>query len=337
MVNGAQQTKAARWRSLGSAALLAALTLPACDPGFEDPTEVIDLRPLAVVATPPEQVLDIDPMRLPSPSELLAMLQPVQICGLTGDPLPRDVRWSFSACVEGVDVRCDESLPRLELGAGTAPDPELALPRPDMCVRLEPTLGLLALLQAAIQADPLAGFSGIDLLIEWTLAADGEAPQYAGKRVRFAARVPAERTANHNPTLTGLVAQVNGGDERPLALGRCVDQAAPLTVRAGDRVQLRPVEPDGLRETYVVPTFEGEVRQFTETIEYSWYTTGGTFSSLGSGGKRDVFGNLPGLDNTFRAREAKRVTEPLDGAVWLVQRDERLGEAWYESCIRVEP
>ena len=249
---------------------LPALALVACDPGFEDPTEVIDLRPLAMVAEPPEQVLDLDPQRLPSPDQLLAMLRPVQICGLTGDPLPRDVRWTFTACVEGSDVRCNDDLPKLMLGSGAAPDPEQSLPRPQLCARLEPGLPLLVVLQAAIQDDPLAGFSGIDLLVEWKLEADGEPTQYAGKRVRFAARVPASRTANHNPTLTGFTARVAGSDgaaEQPLTLGRCVDQAAPLTVRAGDRVAITPVEPQGLRETYVVPTFEGEVRQFTETID----------------------------------------------------------------------
>jgi hypothetical protein len=309
----------------------------ACDPGFQNPTEVLDLRPLAMVAEPPEQVLDIDPMRLPSPQDLLALLRPVDICGLTGDPLQREVRWSFTVCVEDVDVRCDETRPKLLLAAGTTPDPEQTVPRPSMCARLEPTLPLLLVLQSAIEADPLAGFSGIDLLVEWKLEADGEPELYAGKRIRFAARVPATRTANRNPSLTGLTARVGDGDEVPLQQGRCVDQTAPLTVRAGERVAITPVEPAGVRGTYVVPTFEGEIRQFTETIEYSWYTSSGTFSSQGSGGKRDVFGNLPGVDNTFRAPEPKRVTEPVDAAVWIVQRDERLGEAFYESCIRVTP
>ncbi len=313
-----------------------ALALVACDPGFENPTEVIDLRPLAMVVEPPEQVLDLDPQNLPTPEQLLAMLQPSTVCGLVGDPLEREVSWKMTLCVEDRDVRCDESRPRVLLGSGVMPDPERALPRPQMCARVEPNLPLLLVLQSAIEADPLAGFSGIDLLVSWELEAEGQPTLYAGKRLRYAARVPVERTANHNPTLTELRVR-QGQEERPLALGRCADQAAPLTVRAGERVELVPIEPDGLRETYVLPTFEGAVRQFTETIEYQWYTSSGTFASLGSGGKRDAFGNLPGVDNTFRAKPAKDLPEPVDAEVWIVQRDERLGEAWYQSCIRVTP
>lgn len=313
-----------------------ALALIACDPGFENATEVIDLRPLAMVVEPPEQVLDLDPQNLPTPEQLLAMLQPSTVCGLVGDPLERDVSWKMTLCVEDRDVRCDESRPRVLLGSGVMPDPERALPRPQMCARVEPNLPLLLVLQSAIEADPLAGFSGIDLLVSWELEAEGQPTLYAGKRLRYAARVPVERTANRNPTLTELRVR-QGEDERLLALGRCADQAAPLTVRAGERVELVPIEPEGLRETYVLPTFEGEVRQFTETIEYQWYTSSGTFASLGSGGRRDAFGNLPGVDNTFRAKDAKEVSEAVDAELWIVQRDERLGEAWYQSCIRVTP
>lgn len=313
-----------------------ALALAACDPGFENPTEVLDLRPLAMVVEPPEQVLDLDPQNLPSPEQLLARLQPATVCGLVGDPIERAVQWKMTLCVEDRDVRCDESRPKVLLGSGVMPDPERALPRPQMCARVEPNLALLLVLQSAIEADPLAGFSGIDLLVSWELEAEGQPTLYAGKRLRYAARVPAERTANHNPTLTELRVR-QGEEERPLALGRCADQAAPLTVRAGERVELVPIEPEGLRETYVLPTFEGEVRQFTETIEYQWYTSSGTFASLGSGGKRDAFGNLPSVDNTFRAKAAKDVSEAIDAELWIVQRDERLGEAWYQSCIRVTP
>lgn len=318
------------------AALALTLALTACDPGFENPTEVLDLRPLAMVAEPPEQVLDLDPQNLPTPEQLLAMLQPITVCGLVGDPLERELRWKMTLCVEDTDVRCDESRPKVLLGTGVMPDPERALPRPQMCARIEPNLPLLLVLQSAIEADPLAGFSGIDLLVSWELEADGQATLYAGKRVRYAARQPAQRTANRNPTLTELRVR-QGEAERPLVLGRCVDQADPLTVRAGERVELVPIEPEGLRETYVLPTFEGEIREFTETIEYQWYTSSGTFASLGSGGKRDPFGNLPGVDNTFRAKPAKDVPEPVEAEVWIVQRDERLGEAWYQSCIRVTP
>jgi hypothetical protein len=324
-------------RALSLLILGAAAALAACDPGFEDPTEVIDLRPLAVTVEPPEQVLDFDPQAPPRPDELLRQLVPIDVCALAGDPVERPLTWSFSVCVEGVDARCDSERPVIELtGVRVAPDPETAQPRPQLCARVEPDQRLLAVVLSAIDADPLAGFSGVDVLVEWTLSAEGAPPLYAGKRMRFAARQPANRTANQNPTVTEFLAAVDG-QERPLQLGRCVDQASPLTINAGQRVRITPVEPVDLRETYVVPTFDGQIRQFTETIEYQWYTSSGTFSSLVSGGKRDAFGNLPTLDSAFRSRDALEVTAPTDASIWIIQRDERLGEAWFESCVRVMP
>lgn len=333
-------------RASAAAALcaLAVMASAACDPGFEEETEVIDLRPLAITAQPPEQVLDLDPQNLPSPDVLLAQLQPIDICALAGDPLERSLRWSFTVCVEGDDVRCDEGRPKIDLVASAvSPDPELSLPRSQMCARLQPDVSLLLVLQSAIEADALSGFSGIDLLLQWKVGVDG-APaaltEYAGKRLRFAAKVPANRVANVNPTVTGFTATVDtpaGSVELPLPLGRCIDQAAPITIPPGGAVRILPVEPAGLREAYVVPTFDGKVREFTETITYQWLTTSGSFSRSSSGGKRDAFGNIPEIDSTFRTRNAKDLSGPVDASIWIVQRDERLGEAWYESCVRVVP
>lgn len=321
------------------AALL--LTAAGCDPDFEEETEVIDLRPLALTATPPEQVLDIDLTAMPDPQAILAQLVPVDICALSGDPLDRAVQWSFTVCVEDDDVRCDADRPQIQLAATVTPDPETAMPRPQMCARLQPDLSLLAVLQSAIDADPLSGFSGIDVLVQWRLRAEGNPEVVAGKRIRFAARVPAERVANNNPTVTGFTAVIERASgeqqELPLPLGRCVDQVAPITLAPGEELRITPVEPDGLREDYVLPTFDGMIRRFTETIQYQWLTTSGSFSRGTSGGKRDAFGNLPELDSTYRARNARDLTGPVDAAVWIVQRDERLGEAWFESCVRVAP
>jgi hypothetical protein len=316
---------------------LACAVIAACDPDFENRTEVIDLRVLAMVAEPPEQILDVDPQNLPAPQDLLLQLRPIDVCGLVGDPVDRPLRWSYTVCVEGVDVRCDDNRPKIALTTAVSQDPESTLPRPAMCTRIQPDVSLLAVLQSAIDADPLSGFSGIDLLVEWKVEAEGAPAVYAGKRVRFAARQPASRVANKNPVVTEFSANViteTGIVTLPLPLGRCIDQAAPITIALGDRVDITPREPDGVREDYVVPTFTGMVREFTETIEYQWYTSLGTFSAAVSGGARDGFGNLPDFNSVFRTRDD--ATGAGDAAIWIVQRDERLGEAWFESCVRVK-
>jgi hypothetical protein len=38
-----------------------------------------------------------------------------------------------------------------------------------------------------------------------------------------------------------------------------------------------------------------------------------------------------------RCLTAEDVPETRDLPLWIIQRDERLGVAWYESCVRVVP
>ena len=37
------------------------------------------------------------------------------------------------------------------------------------------------------------------------------------------------------------------------------------------------------------------------------------------------------------AEDLETLEGPTDVDVWVIQRDERLGVRWYESCIRVVP
>jgi hypothetical protein len=46
---------------------------------------------------------------------------------------------------------------------------------------------------------------------------------------------------------------------------------------------------------------------------------------------------LPPIDSTWVAPSADDVTEELDVSLWIVQRDERLGARWFESCVRITP
>ena len=48
---------------------------------------------------------------------------------------------------------------------------------------------------------------------------------------------------------------------------------------AGTDVRLTPIEPDGVREEYVVPTLDGSARMFTESLSYQWSASAGGFSS----------------------------------------------------------
>jgi hypothetical protein len=109
-------------------------------------------------------------------------------------------------------------------------------------------------------------------------------------------------------------------------------------VSPGERVTLLPREPDGAREAYVVPTFDGGSRSFTENLRYQWLATTGDFSRNNTGGELDVAGNSPPLDTRWLAPDdPDEVGGGLEVRMWIVQRDERGGQAWYDSCARVLP
>jgi hypothetical protein len=93
-----------------------------------------------------------------------------------------------------------------------------------------------------------------------------------------------------------------------------------------------------VREEYIVPTFEGGSRRFTETLRYRFFATAGKWSKGESGGSRDISGSLPTLDTTWTApSKPELVGSGLDVSLYIIQRDERGGQSWYQSCVRVVP
>jgi len=314
---------------------------------FEDPAIVIDLRTLAMVATPTEYVIPFDPANPPDPGQV--DLPPFEIEALIADPAAdRTLEWQMTLCAANLDDgRCLDGHPSTMFARGTVTDPESGalgseLPR----ASFKPIGSTYVLLQDAIEQDPLAGFSGIDLQVELRVAptGGGEADAvYAAKRVRFAAQIPVERTANTNPTLASVDWDLGGDmpDSVPIPLGRCRELTDPtnftaITMTSTDTLYLMPQEPDGVRETYVVPTFDGSSRMFTENMTYQWLAGAGSYSKPTTGGPKDPFGNDPPLHTEWTPPAAADIDGGMiDLPIWVVQRDERLGTAWYESCVRV--
>jgi hypothetical protein len=306
---------------------------------FEDPAIVIDLRALAMVAQPPEQLIPYTPGKLPDPT--MVHVVPVQICGLVADPgADRSLDWQMTACPPQNSDRCDPAQPSVLVGGGTIGDPDTS-PTPQYpCGTMDPTADLVKVVEAAAVADPLHGFDSIDIMVTMTVYPQGASAAdaiYAAKGVRFGQTIPAGRTPNQNPTLTEIDVAHSDGSKGVLPLGRCVDQAAPLEVAAGDQLDLIPLEPAGARETYVVPTFDGGSQTITENLSYDWLAGDGKFSDSSTGGPIDPFGNMPPLDTTWTAPAASKIGNGEIVPLWIVQRDERLGEAWYESCVHVHP
>ena len=48
-------------------------------------------------------------------------------------------------------------------------------------------------------------------------------------------------------------------------------------------------------------------------------------------------GNPPPLFSDYKSPAASDLDASTDISLWIIQRDERLGVQWYESCLRVAP
>jgi hypothetical protein len=331
--------------------LLALLALSACTT-FQDPDIVVDLRVIAMEATLPEQVIDVDLANPPPADQLLAQILPTRVCALVADPsFQRDLRWTMTLCPGDSDtLRCDD--PSYVIGSGVISDPDgtidpvtgLPVPEPHMCAEVLPDSSLLNVVLATLDGDSLKGFQGLDyevLLEVGGVDADPSDDQYAAKTLQLAARVPSNRVANNNPYLDtsfsptdtgsqGLVAILDDVTDFPLPLGRCVDDCpnpgdctfpqfprpgAAFQVSPGEQVELTPNEPDGVHEQYFLPTTDGGAEMFTESLTYEWIASGGKFSTGSTGGPRDLAGNPAPLATTWTAPSAEDVPNGADIAV----------------------
>ena len=321
-----------------AAAVATAAGAGACT-SFESPNIVLDTRVIAMKASRPDQVIEVDLDRPPEPAALLDQLEPSEMCALVVDPgRERGLVWSMTLCVLDGDQLCASNASLL-LASGVLPDPDTASPRPSMCATVNPDGNLLAVLLEALEDDELRGLGGIDYGVSLVVRGEDDEPAldlFAGKRMRVAPRIPDARTANANPSLVRIEATV-GADVVPLPLGRCVDQPAPLTLAPRQEVRLTPIEDPAAREVYTVPRLDGDQQTFTESLTYQWLATAGSLSRGSTGGPRDAVGNPAELFTDYRAPAAAELSGPLDVSLWIVQRDERLGAEWYEACVRVVP
>jgi len=314
--------------------LLATLVAGGCDAGFEARSIVIDLRTLALTMDPPEVVADFDPM---NPQGLV--IPETAVTALVADPgSDRRLNWAMQLCAPTDSLRCDDPTATIiPVAEGVAEDPESAAGA-DVSATFTPTLQLL---EESVRLDELAGFAGVGVglsLEVWPeTGTRGPDSVFAAKKMIYAARRPAERVANQNPSFGELTATIDDV-EQPFAPGRCADPGTqPLVVAPDTRVRLEPVEPDGIREDYVLPTFDNDVVMLTENMRYAWFATAGSFSDERTGGPTDPFGNVPPL-RSFWTAPAADVAAGLPGGLvqlWVVQRDDRGGASWNEFCVQV--
>lgn len=326
----------------------AALVLATGCGEFETRSIILDLRIMAVNVEPPEVVVPIDIEALPEViddpaalAEILADIElpDVEVCALVGDPADsRALDFTMSACALNSHKRCDEpDRPVYDFASGTVEDPEEASAPVSICGTLSPSLDLFLVLQEVLQSDSLSGLSGLQMQIQFTVRGSG-APmseaEYAAKIMVYSVDYPVGKLANGNPQLDAIGREFAADQFAGMPFGRCPD-VGPFPLAPGETIILEPIEPPGTREDYVVPTFDGGIREFTENLTYSWYATDGRFNREVTGGPRDPAGNLAEVQSEWTA--PTDVDAIRDVSLWLVQRDERGGLSWYESCVRVDP
>jgi hypothetical protein len=326
---------------------VALIWLVAACGNFQDPDIVIDLRALSIVAEPANQVIDVSGSS--TEADILAQLVPTTVCALTSDPsFQGGENWSMTMCNLGTDDRCadlgSDVSPQIFIGSGTIPDPDTTSPEPQLCATIQPNDDLVSVLLNYVENDPLMGLGGIDygLLLEvGDVGMDPSQDIFAAKTLQVMPRIPSTVTPNHNPTISGMTAAVDGSDAVVLPLVRCADLGptgtTPLMVSTQDVVRFTPVEPAGIHEVYVVPTVDGGSQTFTEAISYQWNAGSGSFSTDSTGGPVDVFGNTPPLYTDWTPPDPTLISGVTDVPLFIIQRDDRLGEAWFEACIRVTP
>jgi hypothetical protein len=308
---------------------------------FQDPNVVVDLRTLAMRAEPPDQLIDVDLTQPVMPAALLAQLVPAQVCALVADPsADRRLLWSMTLCALLSTERCDDDGPEVLLGMGLSDDPETTVPEPRMCATVMPDANLLALLAFVVEDDALHGLGGVGYGVVLRVGGengDRDLDQYAAKTLTVSPHIPAARAANRNPSLDRIDASLDDGAPVALPPGRCADNPAPYALAPGTKLRLRPVEAAGAREVYTVPTLDGHAETFTESLTYQWIAGAGGFSRGSTGGPRDLSGNPAPLFSDFKSPAASDLAGSTDVPLWIIQRDERLGVQWYESCLRVAP
>jgi hypothetical protein len=329
--------------------IAAALAWAGCGT-FQDPDVVIDFRVLAMSASVPEQVVDIDVNNPAPPTNLLDQLVPNEVCVLMSDQnFDRRLRYTMAVCPLDNDLHCSSTAPKSVIGSsdtdGLWPDPDLDDPAtgqpPRFCATVPVDGNLVGVLLDALDADQYHGVGGVYYGVSLQVGgedADPDLDLIAAKNLRVQPRIPPDLQANNNPYLSGVDVRLSEDDVFvTLPLQRCIDQPAPIEIKPGQKVRFAPIEPDGVRETYVVPTLDGMERQFTESLTYQWLASAGGFSAGSTGGPRDPFGTPAPLFTDWTAPAATDLEGPTDVSFWFIQRDERLGLAWYEACLRVVP
>jgi hypothetical protein len=304
---------------------VAAVLLAGCVNGLEPASNVRDLRVLAMRSDPPDAVLqDMQSLFIPN----------YHVQALIYDPPQghRTIRYSYSTCPKPASLRCEGQTGEIRLDQGTVQGGIAAgTLGPATLAQLQQ---FAQFLQDAVAADTYHGFGGLPLYM-----------------ALHACAVPVGMDEKDVPDVTACVGR--GGDQvwsaKRVVLWLPIPKPVPglepnqnppapdvlvngVLAMDGDRPVVRNntlfdvYAPDpASKESYVVPNFDGTVRELTETWDYFWFTTKGHFTAEQTGGYNAILQAEFGTDTRIAFEPGDL---PGDFEVIVVVHDGRGGESW---------
>lgn len=318
--------------------LLMALSLSGClDLNFDPPSIVQTPRVLAMSASPPEALLGEDvrfealivdangddistqpgvEVRWTICLSLDSVLDSANVAGGTGMADPCEAGGPGLIVLEPDGAPNTAVLPAEVLMGVVAsfPMPDPTMPQPDpMIPGLDPDI--IATLTRVIAE------VGIPLEVTMTVRRDGELIMAGFKRFAITTR----SGAGTNPppprfAIGDVEVSARGNDDPHLCV---TEDGSPPVVDAETVVTLAPDENElPWLETYPVFDLRNEIIENEETAFYSWFSTGGAFST----------------EVTQRPERDTDWTSPLEPGtypLWVVVRDGHLGLSWCRADVEV--
>ena len=276
--------------------LLPLLGILACTPSFQAPSDVSDLRVLAVEADPPEAQFDAQ-----------GNVADVHLRVLAVDPYRDGFAAMDSAlCAPSDSRRCDSG-PRFDLPpASRQGGTEFSATVPGALMG--------PLIAYALSSDALKGLGGIRVMFSLAVSdGDPNGPILADKILLYS---PAGTPPNHNPLLTGLAVTADGV---PVAT---IDPSQTLELKLGVKYGLRPLLAEGAREEYDTTDLKGNTVHLTEDPSYAFFVSPG--AEVDRDNATEPQDGIAPPDGFTRIDAFRAGT----GTLWVVVRDGRGGESW---------
>jgi hypothetical protein len=299
-------------------ATLGLLLCAGCVGSEDTPSNVKDLRVLALRMDPPEvfaETCSTDPAMLAD-----ALLRPVRLTALIPDPAGngRDLDYTLWACADADDDTCTKD--RVELARGITKAGELTVdifPGPGAARLPDGTF----LAQKVLENDIYNGLGGVRLPLVLWVRGGGE-QVYAQKLMVYGCRFFPEMKPNVQPVLPGLLLE-----------GEPWDAEVPRELSGPGPFKLEAPDFSALEEEFIVPSFELKPIHLQESWELAWQSTLGTMSPNQTGGT-----SFDGVEERNRVEwRPPKDAQAQEVRFWVVVRDGRGGMSWVTRTVKYTP